>query len=416
MIFTITLNYKVNSCKRIDKSLKYEYHKNKNKFFYDSVEIKNNYIKITGSRSEEISEDKTLDKTFKTLLSSKKSNFRHCILSSLFYLYNYFGKKIKINSIEMYDQQKNRSYVLKDKAYFQEFYFKDIPTDFKIDCKIIENLFKKISKPNISSMLYNLLLSQVMFVRNNDFYYAYRSFNTVYTYMFSYKKNQKNKEDKNNEKNNRSDTPAIHHVLRIKNISMALTKSIELSKQYFDSSYGELFNSNLVRLREENITKDEFIKFIDYQSFKYRDLTLLHFLQNIFETKYNEEFSSYAQNLENEFTQLCLELEIEKKKPNNEEKIEELEDKKKEMQPRKKAVLDFKKNLNVESYEDPFNILQFLILFSQYKRNKILHGEHSDCKFFISDVNAKQINSLANVVFQTTIELVNQIDHDKYNF
>ena len=412
MLFTITLNYKVNSRKRIDKSLKYEYHKNKNKVFYDSVEIKNNYIKITGSRSEEITDDKT----FKTFLSSKKSNFRHCLLSSLFYLYNYFGKKIKINSIEMYDQQKNRSYVLKDKAYFQEFYFKDIPTDFKIDCKVIENLFKKISNPNISSMLYNLLLSQVMFVRNNDFYYAYRSFNTVYTYMFSYKKNQKNKEDKNNEKNNRSDTPAIHHVLRIKNISMALTKSIELSKQYFDSSYGELFNSNLVRLREENITEDEFIKFIDYQSFKYRDLTLLNFLQNIFETKYNEEFSSYAQNLENEFTQLCLELEIEKKKPNNEEKIEELEDKKKEMQPRKKAVLDFKKNLNVESYEDPFNILQFLILFSQYKRNKILHGEHSDCKFFISDVNAKQINSLANVVFQTTIELVNQIDHDKYNF
>lgn len=415
MLFTIKLNYEVNSRKKIGKSFNYEYHKNKNKIFYDSVEIKNNYIEIKGSRSEEISEDKT----FKTFLSSKKSNFRHCILSSLFYLYNYFGKKIKINSIEMYDAEKKRTYVLKDKDYFQEFYFKDIPSDFRIDCKIIENLFQKISKPNISSMLYNLLLSQVMFVRNNDFYYAYRSFNTVYTYMFSYKKkkgNKGNKEDKNNEKNNRSDTPAIHHVLRIKNISMALTKSIELSKQYFDSSNEELFNSNLVRLREENITEDEFIKFIDYQIFKYRDLRLLRFLQNIFETKYNEKFSSYAENLKDEFTQLCLELESIKKKSIDEEKIKNLEEEKREMQPRKKAVLDFKKNLNVESYEDPFNILQFLILFSQYKRNKILHGEHSDCKFLISDVNAKQINSLANVVFQTTIELVNQIDHDKYKF
>lgn len=401
MNFTIVAKYKVESDKAIDKYLKYEYYEKDNRKYHDNVYLKENEIVIQGSRLKDFEPKDMI---------SKRSNYKHCLLASIFYLYNYFEKKIEIESIVYITDGENINF-----KSFHEFNFSDIPSDLKIKCEIIEYLFKKISYPIVSDMLYVLLVSQALYLKNNEFFDSYRAFNTVYTYIY---KNYKGFNHSPNTNTN-SDHDAIVKILKKNDLNQNLKNSVSVAGDYFSNFKEDIFNAIMVRINRERIKKDSFLSIIGFEDFDYVDSELLEEINNIFSNIYKIEIADYYDELSQRFNiadEDLKELEEIYTDPNSEE-IKEAKGKKENLKQMRKRVNKLKNRLhNNTKNSNPVNLIQFLMFFAQYKRNKILHGEQFESKFFIRDVNAKHLEALSEVIIQTSVDLVNGINANDYNF
>lgn len=99
MNFEVLIKYNVDSSEVLEKEFNFEYYKyvnnnnedKKEEILSDTVVFTKNQIVIKGSRTNPID--------IKSCWRTKRSNYRRCILSSLFYLYNYYKNSIKIESI-----------------------------------------------------------------------------------------------------------------------------------------------------------------------------------------------------------------------------------------------------------------------------------------------------------------------------
>ena len=100
---------------------------------------------------------------------------------------------------------------------------------------------------------------------------------------------------------------------------------------------------------------------------------------------------------------------IPEKTEDNKREIKQLDKQINRLNQQKTDFSKFRDKLNVKGISKPINILQFLIIYAQYKRNKTLHGEQFDSLFFLHDINVDEINELSRLIFQTCVELVNQI-------
>lgn len=101
MKFSIVIEYNVNNVndKELNKDIKFEYHKRvykengetKEQIYADDVKFERNKISIECKRTKSVD----LNNCWKT----KRSNFKRCIVSSLFYVYNFYRQPIEIKSI-----------------------------------------------------------------------------------------------------------------------------------------------------------------------------------------------------------------------------------------------------------------------------------------------------------------------------
>ena len=140
MEFKIIIDYSVNSEEKViplEKKIEYEYHRKvidkeekKEEIICDIVNFENNKIVIEGNRVKPIK--------IKDCWRSKKSNYRRCILSSLFYLYNYYKIPIHIESIKINDLKSEEA------IPFNQEFKAPLPNDFSIDLTKIEYIFKRI--------------------------------------------------------------------------------------------------------------------------------------------------------------------------------------------------------------------------------------------------------------------------------
>lgn len=402
MKFWITVNYKVNSVKTINKELFFEYYKSEDKNYCDHVKITNDQIVIFGERNK--------DFKLRMCFNSKKSNYKRCLVSSLFYLYNYFGEKIEIESIEAKGKKKDGSISSWDNYSFnQEFNLNSISPNLRIDCKLIECLFQKNKYPSIYKMLYNVLISQAHYVRNSDFYYAYRAFNAVYTFIYSYDEEFEIMENRN--KN--ADSDAIKHILKSEKFKNTLNESIKISENYLNKSQIEIFKSNLSRLTKN---EDKFLKEVGFIDYEYEDSRLLDFIKDLFKDKFNLSIDEHIEKLKNDYQQAIDEYNDKNQKDPiaYADDLKKLKAEKQRLKTQIETFENFKAKVDMRGNTQPINILQFFIVYSMYKRNKILHGEQFDSLFFIHDTNVDEINELSKVVFQTCVELLNNLDLKEY--
>lgn len=357
MKFEVVIDYSVDSTETVvplEKEIKYEYYKyikdKKEKIYYDTVYFKDNKIVIEGKRNKAIN--------IENCWRSKKSNFKRCVLSSLFYIYNYYKKPIDIISIKISHLNKKV-----DIPFIQEFKL-SLPNDFSIDLTKIEYIFKKISFPELSEVLYRVLHTQALFLKNKDFYSSYRSFNSMYTFYYSYHDDFFKTDNK---KNNKADKLAIISLLKLNNLESNCQKSVSLAEDYFKNSFHEIYNLIYVLLIDEKKSEDQFREVIGDEYFKYENYNVLNLIRMLVG-------NYYKINL-----------------------------------PCRKVIEDFTKRWNLKSDDYKINYLQFLTLYALYRRNKLLHGEHVDSTFLIPDINADILFELSEIIFQFSIDLVNSI-------
>lgn len=364
MKFEIVIEYNVknvNDKEKLKMDVVFEYHKRRYKengeekeyIHSDDVKFEGNKISITGDRTRKID----LNNCWKT----KKSNYKRCILSSLFYVYNFYRQPIEIKSI-IISASKSEIAI----PFVQEFRV-PLPDNFAIDSNI-EYLFKKISHKEISDVVYRVLHSQVLFTINKDFYNAYRSFNTLYTFYYTF---HNKLIDKGN--NKYVDKDAIISLLRLKNIELSLTNSISLSKDFFVNNTDELYKLIIVWLTSENVKKHKLKGIICYQNFLYENIDVLKLIKKVLDDYYQVD-DNYN------------------------------------------SVLDsFKRRYKKENESCEINYLQLIAVYAQYRRNKLLHGEHVDLTFLIPDVNAEILSEISKIIFQVSIDLVNNIEKNDFS-
>lgn len=358
MKFKIVIDYSVKSEEKViplEKKIEYEYYKKikdkeekKEEILCDIVNFENNKIVIEGSRVKSIK--------IKDCWRSKKNNYRRCILSSLFYLYNYYKIPIHIESIKINDS-KNEV----DIRVNQEFEVL-LPNDFSIDLTKIEYIFKRISFPELSEVLYRVLHTQALFLNNKDFYSSYRSFNSMYTFYYSY-----HDDFFNSDKDKKSDKDAIVSLLKLNNLESNCKKSVSLAEYFFENSFNEIYNLIYVLLIDEKIRKGQFGKIIGDEDFRYKNNDVLNLIKLLVK-------NYYEINL-----------------------------------PCREVIIDFTKRWKLKSDDYKINYLQLLTLYALYRRNKLLHGEHVDSTFLFLDVNADILFKLSEIIFQFSIDLVNSI-------
>ena len=401
MKFWITVNFKVDSNNAINKTLFFKYKKGTKKDYFDIARITNNKIVIEGSRYDDFSLSKCL--------RTKKSNYKRCLISSLFYIYNYFGEKIEIESITLTGKNKKGHNLTWNKLqYIQEFNLNKLSPNLKIDCNLIECLFDKYKYRSINKMIYNVLISQACYVRNNDFYYAYRALNAVYTFIYSYAEEFSTMTNRDTY----ADSVPIYHILKSGNFNKSLVKSINIAENYFHNCKNEILKSNISRLTKK---EDKFLKEVGFEDFDYEDTKLLEFLGELFEEKYNYSIDEYHRELETEYQNAIREYLDKQKDPiANEKELKKIESKKSRLKQLIKQIESFTNKRDKKGNSQSINILQFFILFALYKRNKTLHGEQFDSLFCIHDTNVDEINELSNIVFQTCVELLNNLDLNEY--
>lgn len=363
MKFSIVIEYNVKNVndKELNKDIKFEYYKRvykedgekKAQIYSDTVKFRKNKIEIECKRTTVID--------FNNCWKTKRSNFKRCIVSSLFYVYNFYRQPIEIKSIIISDGSKNKIAI----PFVQEF-GTPLPDNFVID-ENIEYLFKMISHKEISDVIYRLLHSQVLFTKNNDFYNAYRSFNAMYTFYYTYHNELIQKGD-----DKTVDKVAIISLLRLKNIESSLTNSISLSENFFVNNIDELYKLIIVWLISENVEKHQLNGRICYQDFKYTNKNVLLLIKRVLDSYYQVtcNYNSVLEKFESRY-----------------------------------------KRAN-ESYK--INYLQLIAVYAQYRRNKLLHGEHVDSTFLIPDVNADILFKISEIIFQLSIDLVNSINLDNF--
>lgn len=368
MKFNIVIEYNVENVnnKKLNKDIEFEYHKRvykedsekedseeKAQIYSDTVKFRKNKIEIEGKRTTLIN--------FNNCWKSKRSNFKRCIVSSLFYVYNFYGQPIEIKSIIIIDGSENKITI----PFVQEF-GAPLPNNFVID-ENIEYLFKMKSHKEISDVIYRVLHLQVLFTKNNDFYNAYRSFNAMYTFYYTYHNELIQKGD-----DKTVDKDAIISLLRLKNIESSLTHSISSSENFFVNNIDELYKLIIVWLISENVEKHQLNGRICDQYFKYKNRNVLELIKKILESYYQvtDNYNSVLEKFESRY-----------KKENESFKI---------------------------------NYLQLIAVYAQHRRNKLLHGEHVDSTFLIPDVNADILSNISEIIFQLSIDLVNSINLDNF--
>ena len=366
MEIRIIIKYSVENVndKQLNKNIKFEYHKRvykehnekKEQIYSDDVKFEKNKISIKCKRTKSID----LNNCWKT----KRSNFKRCIVSSLFYVYNFYREPINIESIIISDDVKDEIAIP-----FNPEFKERLDEEFAIN-ENIEYLFKMISHKEVSDVLYRVLHSQVPFTKNKDFYNAYRSFNSMYTfvYMFHNKLAKKGSDNK--------DLEAITSVLTLDNIEPVLKNSILSSEKFFKENKKEINNLLLGWLINKRVSyKEEVADTFCYKKFGYRNIDVLEVIKTIIEKNY----------------------------PNR--------DLKRNDKPLKGFESIYKK------CEDSckINYLQLLVVYAQYRRNKLLHGEHVDPTFLIPDVNADTLSEISKIIFEVSVDLVNNIDKNDFS-
>ena len=366
MKFNIVIEYNVKNVneKKLNKDIEFEYHKRvykengerKTKIYSDTVKFKRNKIKIECKR--------TTATDLKNCWRTKRSNFKRCIISSLFYVYNFYRQPIKIKSIIISDDIKDEIAI----PFVQEF-GAILPEHFVVN-KNIEYLFKMISHKEVSDVLYRVLHSQVLFTKNNDFYNAYWSFNSMYTFVYTFHNKFAGKGDKE------KDLEAIISVLTLENIETVLKDSISLSEQFYKNNKEEISKLLLGWLMNKRVSyKEEVSRTLCYNKFKYRNIDVLNIIKTIVEKNYP----------------------------------------KRDLKSKDKPFKGFDSIYKECDKGYKINYLQLLVVYAQYRRNKILHGEHVDSTFLISDVNADILSCISNIVFQVSIDLVNNIEKNDFS-
>ncbi|HFU4500809.1 TPA: hypothetical protein ACGPA6_001408 [Streptococcus suis] len=359
MKYEIVIDFIVDSEIKFIDTIQYEYYKASNgQIYYDEVQFEEGRISIRGNRTQAID----LENCWK----STKSNYKRCMLSSIFYVYNVYKQPIKIQSITM-----TADGFIQPIPFSQEF-TEQLPADFAIDSLLIKNyLFKPVSQAELSNMLFRVLHPQVLYCRQKDFYSAYRLFNSVYTYMYRYHNDFK---QKNGDK--RVDKEAIKDILKNPEITRQLQKSIPLAKEFFLQNTKEIRSLLYTWIISEKIGPDSLSGIICYEDFGYKNGDVLQTINTILENYYQvpsigkmpQHFKSFKARLQR----------------------------------------------NQLSADTNINYLQLIVLCAQYRRNKILHGENVDSTFFISDINAEILENISDIVFQLGIDLVNHWDESDY--
>ena len=342
MKFNIIIDFNIDSSKDIKETIEYEYYKKQYKtedkdsqIFCDIIEFTKDKILITGNRTKI-----DIENCWKT----RNSNYRRCILSSLFYLYNYFKKEIHITSIKM---------SVKDKEV-------DIPFIEKF-----EYLFKTITYSEMSNLLFRILHCQIKFVNEKNFYHAYKAFNSLNTFYISYHNDLLNQLQ-----NKHLDKDAIVALLSLKNIDSYLSNSLILAEDFFNQNSEEFYKSIFLWMLNESVDKNSFSGKIWYDQFGYENINVLNLLKKIIIRLYK---------VESNFTSI---------------------------------LPKFNGKFNRNSNSRKINYLQLIIAFSNYRRNKLLHGEYIDSDFLIPDLNAQTMEKISEIIFQLAIDLTNNIERD----
>lgn len=362
MNFEVIIKYNVDSNEVLEKEFNFEYYKHVNNnnedkkegILSDTVVFTKNQIVIKGSRTNPID--------IKNCWRTKRSNYRRCILSSLFYLYNYYKNSIKIESITIFDDLENKETI----PFIQEFDL-TLPASFSVDLSKIEYVFKTISFPELSEAVYRVLHNQAQFVKNKDFYFAYKSFNSMYTFYYSHHDQLINLGD-----NNKVDRVAIISLLKLPGIESSLEESISLAEKFFSSKFDEMRRLIYVWLLNEKVNKTQFQGVICDQDFYYQNKTVLKLIEQ----------------LTSSFYDITL--------------------------PDNSIINKFTKRNNAQSDEYKINYLQLLAVYAFYRRNKLLHGDHVDPTFLFPDVNADILSEIAVIIFQTSVDLVNSINEGDF--
>lgn len=368
MKFNIVIEYNVENVndKELNKDIEFEYHnriykedgEKKAKIYSDAVKFRKNKIEIECKRTTAID----LNNCWKT----KRSNFKRCIVSSLFYVYNFYRQPIEIKSIKISDASKNKIAI----PFVQEF-GAPLPDSFVIN-ENIEYLFKMISHKEVSDVLYRVLHSQVLFTKNNDFYNAYRSFNSMYSFVYTFHNKLAGKGKKNKDK----DLDAITAVLTLENIEPVLRNSILLSEQFFIKNKKEINKLLLGWLTNKRVSnKEEVADTLRYKQFGYRNIDVLDVIKAIMEKNYP----------------------------------------KRDLKRNDKPLKGFDRIYKECEKACKINYLQLLVVYAQYRRNKLLHGEHVDPTFLIPDVNADILAYISDIIFQVSIDLVNNIEKNDFS-
>ena len=362
MNFEVIIKYNVDSNEVLEKEFNFEYYKHvnnnnedkKEEILSDTVVFTKNQIVIKGSRISPID--------IKNCWRTKRSNYRRCILSSLFYLYNYYKKSIEIESITIFDDLENKETI----PFIQEFDL-TLPASFSVDLSKIEYIFKTISFPELSEAVYRVLHNQAQFVRNKDFYFAYKSFNSMYTFYYSYHDQLMEIGD-----DNTADKVAITSLLKLPGIESSLEESISLAEKFFSSKFDEMRRLIYVWLMNENVGETQFQGVICDRDFHYQNKTVLKLIEQLTSSFYN----------------ITL--------------------------PKNSVISKFTKRNNAQSDEYKINYLQLLAIYAVYRRNKLLHGDHVDPTFLFPDVNADILSEIAEIIFQTSVDLVNSINETDF--
>lgn len=362
MEFNIIIDFNIDSSKDIKETIKYEYYKKQYKtkdkdyqIFCDIIEFTKDKIVITGNRTKI-----DIENCWKT----RNSTYRRCILSSLFYLYNYFKKEIQINSIKMSIKDKEV-----DIPFIQEF-SSDLIDRLSLNIEKFEYLFKTITYSEMSNLLFRILHCQIKFINNNEFYDAYRAFNTLYTFFNSYHNDLINKFQ-----NKHLDKDAIAALLSLKSIDSYLSdssNSLILADEFFEHNSEEIYKSIFLWMLNETVDKNSFSGKIWYDQFGYENINVLNLLKKTIIRLYK---------VESNFTSILPKFNGKYSRNSNSRKI---------------------------------NYLQLLVAFSNYRRNKLLHGEYIDSDFLIPDLNAQTMEKISEIIFQLTIDLVNYIDKSDF--
>lgn len=359
MEFCITIDFCVDSDVVLDKKVCYEYFLDgkRQELYSDKVIFEENKITIEGIRSSPID--------FENCWKSKRSNYKRCILSSLFYLYNFHKKPIEIQAIKIFNPIAPESEV--EIPFVQEFN-EPLKNEFTVDLDMIEYLFKSIRYKEISDLIYRVLHSQAQFSNNNDFYSAYRSFNALYTFIYTYHNNFITSTG-----NKFKDTEAITDILKIKNIELKLKHSIPLAEDFVVNNSDEMYKLLYVWMLNNGINKGNFKDKIMYSQFSYENKDVLEILKRLLENYFDAKPNEYTQYLNK-----------------------------------------FNRQYNKNSTDSKINFLQLIVVYGLYRRNKLFHGEHVESTFLIPDINAEILERISQVIFQLSIDLVNYIDEPNF--
>lgn len=346
--FKIVIKYLVtndNVDKEINETIDYEYYKNGNteEIFSDKIEFSDKAIVITGTRSKEIN--------IENCWKSKYSNYRRSIISSLFYLFNFYQSEIDVQQISIISN--NDEVII---PHSEDFLTGTLNNQFIHVEKIKQYLFSKISFPDESDLMFRVLQTQIQYLKEKKFHFAYRMFNIMYSYRYDDPK---------------KDKQAILDLLTSENINENLQKSIKLSKDFFFASEESFKNLMYNWIINDEIEAKQFSDKICFNTFQYKNVNILNMIKSIIDTYYNSngQYKSYKK-----MSFKCLEKSL---------------------------------KLNDDTLESEIDYLRIIVLYAQFRRNKILHGANIDPDFFISNINLETLDRLSNIIYQLSIDLFN---------